>query len=60
MKKAADTEKEIATIFANLQDIECPILDPNADVLRLKMYGVIVWQFSNIDVINKVITNELR
>lgn len=59
MRKSAKAEKEMAPIFANLKDIERPILAPNADALRQKMYGVIAQGSSDIDVINKVVANEL-
>jgi len=59
MKKSANNEKKMAPIFAQLKDIERPVLAPNAETLREKMYGVIAQGPADIDVINKVVANEL-
>lgn len=59
MKSAANSEKKMAPIFAQLKDIERPVIAPNADTLREKMYGVIAQSPFDIDVINKIVANEL-
>ena len=59
MRKSANNEKKMAPIFAQLKDIERPVLAPNAETLREKMYGVIARGAADVDVINKVVANEL-
>lgn len=59
MKSAANSEKKMAPIFAQLKDIERPVIAPNADALREKMYGIIAQGPADVDVINKVVANEL-
>lgn len=59
MRKSANNEKKMAPVFANLKDIERPVLAPNGEALRAKMYGVIAQSPADVDIINKVVANEL-
>ena len=56
---SANYEKKMAPVFANLKDIERPVLAPNGEALRAKMYGVIAQSPADVDIINKVVANEL-
>lgn len=60
MKLSANRDKEMAAIFANLKEIERPVIGRNEDDLREKMYGVIAQNLSDADAINKAVRAEFE
>lgn len=58
IKLSANKSKKMAAIFANLKDIERPVIGLNADDLREKMYGVIAQNLSDVDAIDRAVRKE--
>ena len=59
MRKATNNTKKLEPIFAQLKTHERPVLAPNAETLREKMYGVFAQGPDDIDKINKAVADEL-